>query len=108
MKRLIWLVVLTVAALAASYWLLTTDAHGQGYPLGSDVASTITTSRFNIVGTSSTLVATDNADRVFCKIIQRGTNTIDVPSSSTAPPSTSHPPSPSSKARIRACNWNWQ
>jgi len=59
--------------------LLAPKAHAQGgYPLGSDVASTITTSKFNIVGASSTLVATDNSDRVFCKIIQRGTNAIDV------------------------------
>ena len=59
--------------------VLATHAFAQGgYPLGSDVASTITTSKFNIVGASSTLVATDNADRVFCKIVQRGTNAIDV------------------------------
>ena len=59
--------------------VLATHAFAQGgYPLGSDVATTITTSKFNIVGTSSTLVATDNADRVFCKIVQRGTNAIDV------------------------------
>jgi hypothetical protein len=59
--------------------VLTTCVHAQGgYPLGSDVASTITTSKFNIVGASSTLVATDNANRVFCKIVQRGTNALDV------------------------------
>jgi hypothetical protein len=65
--------ILLIATVLASY----VYAQG-GYPLGSDVASTITTSKFNIVGTSSTLVATDNADRVFCKIVQRGTNAIDV------------------------------
>src|ERR1051325_3671657 len=62
-----------------SYWLPTTEVNAQGgYPLGSDVASTISTGKFNIIGTSATLVATDNANRVFCKIVQRGTNAIDI------------------------------
>jgi hypothetical protein len=72
MKKLMFSILLTATILASYVY-----AQG-GYPLGSDVASTITTSKFSIVGTSSTLVATDNADRVFCKIVQRGTNAIDV------------------------------
>jgi len=72
MKKLTLSILLTASVLATYVYAQT------GYPLGSDVASTITTSKFNIVGTSSTLVATDNADRVFCKIVQRGTNAIDV------------------------------
>jgi len=72
MKKLMFSLLFTATVLASYVYAQT------GYPLGSDVASTITTSKFNIVGTSSTLVATDNADRVFCKIVQRGTNAIDV------------------------------
>ena len=71
MKKSILLVALMAVALVV-------NAHAQGYPLGSDVASTITTGTFNVVGVHSTLVATDNANRVFCKIVQRGTNAIDV------------------------------
>ena len=72
MKKLMFAMLLTASVLATYVY-----AQG-GYPLGSDVATTITTNKLNIVGTSSTLVATDNADRVFCKIVQRGTNAIDV------------------------------
>src|SRR6266478_326076 len=71
MKKFTLLLVLTSAALAA-------NVRAQGYPFGSDVASTIATSTYNVVGLHSTLVATDNANRVFCKIVQRGTNAIDV------------------------------
>ena len=78
MKKFTLLMVVTAATLAANYQLLTTDVSAQGYPFGADVASTVTTSKFNIVGTGSTLVATDNANRVFCKIVQRGTNALDV------------------------------
>jgi hypothetical protein len=78
MKQFTLVLMLAVVPLATGYWLLTTDVSAQGYPFGSDVASTITTSKFNIVGTASTLVATDNTNRVFCKIIQRGTNALDV------------------------------
>jgi len=78
MKKLTLLMVAAAATLTANYQVLTTDVSAQGYPFGSDVASTITTSKFNIVGTASTLVATDNANRVFCKIVQRGTNALDV------------------------------
>ncbi len=78
MKQFVLFVMLAASALTASYWLSTTEVNAQGYPLGADVAATITTGKFNIAGTSSTLVATDNADRVFCKIVQRGTNAIDV------------------------------
>ena len=78
MKKFTLLMVVTVATLATNYQLLTTDVSAQGYPFGADVASTVTTSKFNIVGTGSTLVATDNANRVFCKIVQRGTNALDV------------------------------
>ena len=60
MKKLMFSLLLTATVLATYVYAQT------GYPLGSDVASTITTNKFNIVGTSSTLVATDNADRVFC------------------------------------------
>ncbi|HXI84133.1 MAG TPA: hypothetical protein VNL17_08600 [Verrucomicrobiae bacterium] len=72
MKKHLCAILLTATVLATYVY-----AQG-GYPLGSDVASTITTNKLNIVGASSTLVATDNADRVFCKIVQRGTNAIDV------------------------------
>ena len=72
MNKLMFSILLTASVLAAHVY-----AQG-GYPLGSDVATTITTNKFSIVGTSSTLVATDNAERVFCKIVQRGTNAIDV------------------------------
>jgi len=72
MKKLTLSILLTATVLASYAYAQT------GYPLGSDVATTITTNKFNLVGTSSTLVATDNADRVFCKIVQRGTNAIDV------------------------------
>jgi len=78
MKQFMLLTMLALTTFAASYWLSTTDVRAQGYPLGSDVASTITTGKFSIVGTSPTLVATDNANRVFCKIVQRGTNAVDV------------------------------
>ncbi len=78
MKKFALLTMLALSTLAASYWLPATDALAQGYPFGSDVASTITTGKFSIVGAGSTLVATDNANRVFCKIVQRGTNAIDV------------------------------
>lgn len=71
--------VFAVVTFAVALALSAPQSHAQGgYPLGSDVASTITTGKFNIVGTSATLVATDNANRVFCKIVQRGTNAIDV------------------------------
>ena len=78
MKKFVLLMMLAASALTTSYWLLTTEVNAQGYPLGSDVASTVTTGKFAIVGTSATLVATDNANRVFCKIVQRGTNALDV------------------------------
>ena len=78
MKKFVLLMMLAASALTASYWLSTTEVNAQGYALGSDVASTVTTGKFAIVGASATLVATDNANRVFCKIVQRGTNAIDV------------------------------
>lgn len=78
MKKFMLLAMLALSTLTAGYWLSSSDVQAQGYPLGSDVASTITTGKFNIVGVGSTLVATDNANRVFCKIVQRGTNAIDV------------------------------
>ena len=78
MKQFTLLTMLALTTFAASYWLAGTDVRAQGYPLGSDVASTITTGKFSIVGTNSTLVATDNANRVFCKIVQRGTNAVDI------------------------------
>lgn len=71
MKKLLLLVLLTAGTLAA-------HVHAQGYPLGADVAAMVATSKYDIVGVRSTLIATDNADRVFCKIVQRGTNPIDV------------------------------
>ena len=68
-----------LCAMLLTATVLATYVYAQGgYPLGSDVATTITTNKLNIVGTSSMLIATDNADRVFCKIVQRGTNAIDV------------------------------
>jgi len=78
MKQFTLLTMLALTTFVASYWLSTTDVRAQGYPLGSDVASTITTGKFSIGGTNSTLVATDNANRVFCKIVQRGTNAVDI------------------------------
>jgi hypothetical protein len=78
MKKITVFAMLSLASLAAGCWLLATDVVAQGYPIGSDVASMVATSKYDIVGVHSTLIATDNADRVFCKIVQRGTNPIDV------------------------------
>jgi len=78
MKKFALLRMAVVVILTTGSCLLSSAVHAQGYPFGADVASTVTTSKFNIVGTGSTLVATDNANRVFCKIVQRGTNALDV------------------------------
>jgi hypothetical protein len=78
MKKFMLLAMLALGAFTTTCWLAGGDVNAQGYPLGSDVAVTITTGKFSIVGAGSTLVATDNANRVFCKIVQRGTNAIDV------------------------------